>query len=265
MEPRPMERFCFATIIVATLMLHGFEPLPCRAQTASPPPPAPLPPALPHRRNSASPAGERLRDREAEASTARADRPSLSDQPRHRLAALRRPAADRGRRPGQRLGGRGAAHTGQGPLGSSTQHRLRLHPPRRRRPGLQQGHHDRAERQLLLRRCRPVADPGLDRCRLRAPGRAAGPEFPAMGHPDRQERRPAHDRRCLLPGAPVSGNVCRRPLRRRAGARPGRADRALEQGPGPQGRGRSGQEHARRPRAAGRPRRARRGACTAPT
>ena len=32
MEPRPMERFCFATIIVATLMLHGFEPLPCRAQ-----------------------------------------------------------------------------------------------------------------------------------------------------------------------------------------------------------------------------------------
>ncbi|MBV8312792.1 MAG: TolC family protein, partial [Planctomycetaceae bacterium] len=47
-EPSPMERFCFATIIVATLMLHGFEPLPCRAQTASPP--APLPPALPHRR-----------------------------------------------------------------------------------------------------------------------------------------------------------------------------------------------------------------------
>jgi len=46
MEPRPMERFCFATIIVATLMLHGFEPPPCRAQTASPP--APLPPALPH-------------------------------------------------------------------------------------------------------------------------------------------------------------------------------------------------------------------------
>ena len=39
-----MERFCFATIIVATLTLHGFEPLPCRAQTPSP---APLPSALP--------------------------------------------------------------------------------------------------------------------------------------------------------------------------------------------------------------------------
>ena len=33
---------------------------------------------------------------------------------------------------------------GQGPLDPDAQHRLRLHPPRRRRPGLQQGHHDRA-------------------------------------------------------------------------------------------------------------------------
>ena len=70
------------------------------------------------------------------------------------LAALRRPAADRGRRAGQRLGGRGAAHAGQGPLGPHAQHRLRLYPARRRRPGLQQGHHDRAERELLLRRWR---------------------------------------------------------------------------------------------------------------
>ena len=31
------------------------------------------------------------------------------------------------------------------------QHRLRLHPPRRRRPRLQQGHPDRAEHELLLR------------------------------------------------------------------------------------------------------------------
>ena len=38
------------------------------------------------------------------------------------------------------------------------QHRLRLHPPRRRRPGLQQGHPDRAEHELLLRRCRPDGD-----------------------------------------------------------------------------------------------------------
>ena len=35
-------------------------------------------------------------------------------------------------------------------------HRLRLHPPRRRRPRLQQGDHDRAEHELLLRRCRPL-------------------------------------------------------------------------------------------------------------
>ncbi len=56
MEPRPMERVCFAAIIVATLMLHGFEPPPCRAQSPAPPPsslpPAPprssLPPAQPH-------------------------------------------------------------------------------------------------------------------------------------------------------------------------------------------------------------------------
>src|SRR5208337_3868870 len=46
MEPSPMGRFCLSMIMLATLMLHGFEPPPCRAQTASPP--APLPPALPH-------------------------------------------------------------------------------------------------------------------------------------------------------------------------------------------------------------------------
>jgi len=46
MEPGPMGRFWLSTIILATLLLHGFEPLPCRAQTASPP--AALPPALPH-------------------------------------------------------------------------------------------------------------------------------------------------------------------------------------------------------------------------
>ncbi len=60
----------------------------------------------------------------------------------------------------------------------------RLYPPRRRRPGLQQGHPDRAERELFLRRWRPgcvqlgsfsVREP--DRCLLRAAGRAAGPRF----------------------------------------------------------------------------------------
>ena len=96
-----------------------------------------------------------------------------------------------------------------------------------------------------------IAERRHDRCHLPAPGRAAGPEFPASRHPDREERRPVDDGRCLLPGAPVSGNVCRRPLLRRAGARPGRADLAVEQGAGPQGRGRSGQELGRRPRAAG--------------
>ena len=42
-------------------------------------------------------------------------------------------------------------------------------------PGLQQGHHDRAEHELLLRRCRPVGEPAgdhpHDRCHLPAPGR----------------------------------------------------------------------------------------------
>ena len=46
----------------------------------------------------------------------RADRPPLPDQPRHRPAALRRPAADRGRGAGQGLGRRGRADAGQGPL-----------------------------------------------------------------------------------------------------------------------------------------------------
>ena len=88
---------------------------------------------------------------DAPSADADADRLPVPDQPGHRLAALRRPAADRRRRAGQRLGRRGRADAGQGPLGPHAQHRLRLHPPRRRRPGLQQGHHDRAEHELLLR------------------------------------------------------------------------------------------------------------------
>ena len=139
-------------------------------------------------------------------------------------------------------------------------------------PDFNKGIMTRAERELLpgwwrlrcvLSRCISVFEP--DRCLLRAAGRTAGPEFPASGHPDRQERLAAHDSRRLLQRAPVPGIVCRCPLRRRAGARPGRSDLAPEQGSGPQGRGRSGQEHARRPRATSDLRRARCGACTAPT
>ena len=71
-----------------------------------------------------------------------------------------------------------------------------------------------------------------DRCHLPAAGGPAGPERPALGHPDRQERRPAADRRRLLHGAPVPGDLCRHPLHGRAGARPGRADRHPEPRPG---------------------------------
>ena len=92
---------------------------------------------------------------EPQARAARADRPSLPDQPRHRLAALRRPAADRGRRAGRASGWPRRSSRGPRSSGFPAQHRRRLHPARRRRPGLQQGHHDRAERELLLRRCRP--------------------------------------------------------------------------------------------------------------
>ena len=49
-----------------------------------------------------------------------------------------------------------------------------------------------------------------------APGGPAGAERPALGHPVREERCPAAHRRRLLHGAPVSGNLCRRPLHSRA-------------------------------------------------
>ena len=92
--------------------------------------------------------------RATETRAARADRLRLSDQPRHRLAALRRPAADRGRCPGQCLGRRSTTHAGQGPLGPDIDVRRRLYPARRRWPGFQQGRLDRPERELFLRRWR---------------------------------------------------------------------------------------------------------------
>ena len=72
---------------------------------------------------------------EAQARAAGAHRLGLPDQPRHRLATLRRPAVDRRRRAGQCLGGRSTAHAGQGPLGPYIDVWRRLYPARRRRPG----------------------------------------------------------------------------------------------------------------------------------
>ena len=221
-----MERFCFATIIVATLMLHGFEPLPCRAQTPSPPSPAPLPPALPHRpipppRPASDFGTVKLKPAPLEPTDLRfpinlATALRLSDARPLIVAAAQASVwvaeAQLTRAkvlwvPQLNIGFDYIRHDGGGPdfnKGIMTA------------PSVNFFYGGAGLWQIV----------GLDRCHLRAPGRAAGPEFPAIGHPDRQERRAAHDRRCLLPGAPVSGNVCRRPLRRRAGARPGRADRA---------------------------------------
>ena len=72
---------------------------------------------------------------EAQARAAGAHRLGLPDQPRHRLATLRRPAVDRSRRAGQCLGGGSTAHAGQGPLGPYIDVWRRLCPARRRRPG----------------------------------------------------------------------------------------------------------------------------------
>src|SRR5208337_2707111 len=58
-----------------------------------------------------------------------------TDQPRHRLATLRRTAVDRSRRAGQCLGGGSTTHAGQGPLGPYIGVWRRLYPARRRRPG----------------------------------------------------------------------------------------------------------------------------------
>ncbi len=86
----------------------------------------------------------------------RADRRPIPDHSGDRPAAYRRAAADRGRSAGRGLGCRGRIDARQGPLDSCAEHWIRLHSPRRRRPGLQQGHPDYPEHELLLCRCRPV-------------------------------------------------------------------------------------------------------------
>ena len=189
--------------------------------------------AVARARQAVPAAGAALPAGESAQPTAGGDRLQVPDQPGDGAAALRRPADRRGRGAGRRLGRRGPAHAGPRPLGPHAQHRLRLHPPRRRRPGLQQGHHDGAERQLLLRRRRADRVHRLDRRHLPAPGRAADPQRPPLGDPGRQERRPDDDGDGLLLGAPAAGDVHRRPVLHRAGSRPGRAHRAVEPRPGP--------------------------------
>ena len=158
-------------MVAAALLLAWVGPARCVAQAPAPPSAAPSPPARadadgrrgrPVRRRRTyrptgclapkEPAGHRCEAADADAV---AERRPVPDQPGDGVAALRRPAADRRRGAGQRLGRRGRPHPGQGPLAPHAQHRLRLHPPRRRRPGLQQGHLDRGQHELLLRRCRP--------------------------------------------------------------------------------------------------------------
>ncbi len=90
-----------------------------------------------------------------QAGAAGVDRPEVSNQSGDGAATGRRPTADRRGRAGQRVDGRSATHPRQGHLDSHAQCGLRLHAARRRRPGLQQGHHDRPLRELFLRRWRP--------------------------------------------------------------------------------------------------------------
>ena len=135
--------------------VSGAEPNSLAGIDAGPGPPAtaaPCPGAERIDRADVRRAATGLRSvREAQDRAVGADRPGVPDQSRHRLAAFRRSAADRGRRPGQRVGGRSSAHPGQGPLGPDIDTWRRLCSTRRRWPGLQQGHHDRPERELFLK------------------------------------------------------------------------------------------------------------------
>ena len=132
---RAMERFGWSTMVLASLVLEWLAP------------PRAAPAARIAVAISASAAGDRAGGRaaatrgsssagpartvfrghlavtlrlwnESEAGAASVDGQALSDQPGDGPATLRRPAADRGRRAGRGVGGRGAARAGQGPLGA---------------------------------------------------------------------------------------------------------------------------------------------------
>ena len=187
------------------------------------------------------------RHAEAQCAAAGAGGPTVPDQPRHGAAALGCASARRCRGAGTCVGRRGRAHPGQGPLAARPQYRLRLHPPRRRRARLQQGHPDQPEHQLLLRRGRPLGKPAWhhpdDRRHLSAPGRAAGPQLPPLGHPVGEERRDAADRRRLLLGPPVPRHLRRGPLHGGPGTGPDPPDRGAGPRPGPRVRAGPGAEH----------------------
>ena len=133
------------------------------------------------------------------------------------------------------------------------QHRLRLHPPRRRRPGLQQGHHDRAERRTSSTAVPACGETISTTDAIFQP--LVARQVLNSRHWDIQTAKNdallqtadayfmVHQYRGMYAGALYT---------RRARARAGRADRQPEPRPGPRGRGRPGPEHARRPRAAGR-------------
>ena len=128
------------------------------------------------------------------------------------------------------------------------QPRLRLYPSRRRRPGLQQGHLDRGQHELLLRRRRPDgARPWGSSPRpmpFISPWSHGRSSTPGTGTSSRRRTTPCSNRRRLLPGAPATGAVRRDALLRPAGARAGRSDRHSEPRPGPGGRSRASPEHA---------------------
>ena len=146
-----MDRIGRITVFLSTLLLAGFEPWPCRAQTSDSPASSIAPPRLGSdfgaiKRSTPAPSGS---------TTPLAAVPPAAGDPFARLKAPQLEPTDFGFPinlatalrlsdvrplmvavgPGQRLGGRSTAHAGQGPLGPHLDLRGRLYPTRRRRPG----------------------------------------------------------------------------------------------------------------------------------